>query len=284
MRVAFATCASQPAGREDDLLAARLVDAAIEVWEDPEVDWSAYDRVVIRSTWDYTTNLHRFLEWCALVGPERLRNPPALIGFNSDKLYLHELEVPIVPTAFLGAGDALPETDQELVIKPNISAGGRDTGRFEPQHRDDALALLDKIHASGRTALVQPYLPSVDVDGETAVMFFGGEVSHTLHKKPVLREAGVAPLADMAHAPAAVMLEQDLVTASPATAEELELAHAVHAEIAERFGVPLYLRVDMVAGTQGHPVVMELEAIEPNLYLELKSGAAERLAAAILAS
>jgi hypothetical protein len=131
---------------------------------------------------------------------------------------------------------------------------------------------------------VQPYLPGVDEHGERAVVFFAGTVSHVLHKRPVLREAGIAPIAQGAHAPAAIMLEPDLVIAGQATPAQLELAHAVHAEISARFGQPLFARIDMVPGPEGDPVLMELEAIEPMLYFDLIPGAAERLAAAITAA
>jgi hypothetical protein len=121
----------------------------------------------------------------------------------------------------------------------------------------------------------------VDTDGETAVAFFGGDLSHVLHKRPVLRSAGVAPLSDVAHGPAAVMLEHDLVSAGTATEAHLELARAAHTEIAARFGIPLYMRVDMATGPHGTPVIMELELTEPNLYLQLAPGSPERFATAI---
>jgi hypothetical protein len=285
VRIAFATCDVFPDGRPDDQLAAAPLDAEFRVWNDPDVDWSAYDRVVIRSVWDCYRDLRAFLGWCAMVGVERLRNRPELVAFNSDKRYLATLKVPTVPTTFLGPGVELMPYDREIVVKPNMSAGARDTGRFQPEAFEDAAALVELIHTSGRTAMVQPYLPAVDAHGETAVVLFGGTISHVLYKRPVLRTAGVAPLAaqGVAHAPAAVMLEDDLVSAGTATVTQRELAHAAHAEIATRFGSPLYMRVDIVEGANGAPVVIELEMIEPNLYLDLVPGAPERLAQAIAA-
>jgi hypothetical protein len=271
-------------GRPDDRQVAEIVGADIHVWDDETVEWSAYDRVVIRSTWDYSHQVDEFLEWCHAVGPERLRNLPELVAFNVDKRYLGVLNAPTVPTTFLEPGDELPAYDHEVVIKPNVSAGARNTGRFQPDAGEDAAALVATIHARGRTALIQPYLAGVDQQGETAVVFFGGIRSHVLRKRPVLRTAGIAPLAQTAHAPAAVMLEHDLVSASSATAAELAVADTVHAEISERFGTPLYARVDMIPGPAGEPVLLELEVIEPNLHLDLVPGSVERLAAAILAS
>lgn len=284
MRIAFATCSVHPHGIDDDRPAAELLNAEFRVWDDESVDWDAYDRVIVRSVWDYTGSRERFLAWADAVGAERLRNSPELIRFDSDKRYLMQLAAPTVPTTLLEPGAALPAYDTEIVIKPNVSAGARDTGRFVPGAREQAAALVQRIHASGRDALMQTYLPGVDIDGERAVVFFGGEISHVLHKRPVLRTPGVAPLAAGAHGPAAVMLEPDLVVPGTASADQLQLAQRVHAEITARFGQPLFARVDMVPGPDGAPVVIELEAIEPMLYLDLIPGAAERFAAAVLAS
>jgi hypothetical protein len=284
MRVAFATCAIWPDGRADDIDVAKIIGADFRIWDDESVDWSAYDRVVIRSVWDYSHRVDQFVDWCRSVGAQRLRNTPELVAFNVDKRYLGVLRASIAPTTFLEPGDDLPAFDSEVVVKPNVSAGARDTGRFLPEAADEAAALVAAIHASGRTALVQPYLAGVDELGETSVLFFGGMRSHVLRKRPVLRTAGIAPLADIAHAPAAVMLDADLVSASTATQAEFALADAVHEEITERFGTPLYARIDMIPGPGGEPVLLELEAIEPNLYMDLVPGSVERLAAAILAS
>jgi hypothetical protein len=281
--IAFATCSAHPAGIADDQLAAELVGAEFRVWDDESVDWNAYDLVVVRSVWDYTTKLATFLAWADAVGHERLRNTPELLRFNSDKRYLTQLDAPTVPTTLLEPGDSMPGYDAEIVIKPAISAGARDTGRFMPGAARDAAALVERIHATGRAALMQPYLPGVDIDGERAVVFFGGVISHVLHKRPVLRDPGVAPIATGAHSPAAIMLEPDLVVPGTASAEQLQLAQRVHAEITARFGEPLFARVDMVPGPDGAPVMIEIEAIEPMLYLALIPGAAERFAATVRA-
>jgi hypothetical protein len=284
MRIAFATCTAHPDGRPDDARVAAAIGAEFRVWDDETVDWSSYDRVVIRSVWDYTHRVDEFLAWCRAVGAQRLRNVPELVAFNVDKRYLGMLSAPTVSTTFLEPGEELPPYDREVVVKPNISAGSRDTGRFQPDAAEQAAELVASIHDSGRAVLVQPYLSGVDEQGETAVVFFGGVRSHVLRKRPVLRTAGIAPLANMAHAPAAVMLEHDLVSPGTATGVELAVADVVHAEVAARFGTPLYARIDMIPGPHGEPVLLELEVIEPSLYLDLAPGSVERLAAAILAS
>ncbi len=284
MRIAFATCAHLPEGSPHDHEAARLVGAEFVVWDDPAVDWEAYDRVVLRSVWDYSRDVERFLAWCRSVGPGRLRNDPDLVAFDADKRYLGELRAPTAPTAFVGPGDPLPELAGEIVVKPNVSAGARDTGRFGPAGHAEATALIERIVADGRVAIVQDYLADVDHGGETALAFVAGELSHVLHKRAVLRGEGEAPLSDSPLGPAAVMFDEDLVVPGEADAAQREFAAAVMAEVGERFGTPLYARVDIAADADGRPVLMELEAIEPSLYLDLVPGAAERFARAILAS
>jgi hypothetical protein len=284
VRIAFATSRDLPGGWDDDREAARLAGADFAIWDDPAVDWEAYDRVVIRSVWDYSRRLGEFLAWCREVGPERLRNMPELVAFDSDKRYLGELRARTAPTTFVGPGDPLPELRGEVVVKPNVSAGARDTGRFGPATHGDALALIGRIRASGRVAIVQAYLADVDRRGETALVFIAGELSHVLQKRPVLRGEGEAPLGDDEHGPAAVMLEDDLVRPGSAEPAQREFAAAVVAEVSERFGTPLYVRVDVAHDDEGRPLLMELEAIEPCLYLDLVPGAAERFARAALAS
>jgi hypothetical protein len=283
MRIAFATCRDMPAGWADDREAARVAGAEFVVWDDPAVDWDAYDRVVVRSVWDYSRRIDEFLAWCSAVGPERLRNRPDLVAFDADKRYLGELGVPIAPTTFVGPGDPLPELMGEVVVKPNVSAGARDTGRFSPTRHAEALALVERIRASGRVAIVQAYLADVDHSGETALVFIVGELSHMLHKRPVLRGEGEAPLGEDAHGPAAVMLEDDLVRPGSAEPAQREFANVVLAAVSTRFGTPLYARVDIAADGDGRPVLMELEAIEPCLYFDLVPGSAERFARAVLA-
>jgi hypothetical protein len=272
-----------PDGHPDDHPVAELVGARFEVWDDPSVDWAGYDRVVLRSVWDYTSRAGEFLAWCRAVGPERLRNHPELVAFNSDKRYLESLSAPTVPTRFVAAGDPLPELSGEVVVKPSVSAGARDTGRFRPEAHDGARALIERIAGSGRTAMVQPFLEDVDARGEVALVHFAGELSHVLVKRSVLAPDEVAPVAEgNPLGVAAAMLEDDLVRAGETGPAEAALARSVLDELADRFGaVPLYARVDVVRGAGGEPVLLELEAVEPHLYLATSPGAAERFARAI---
>lgn len=286
-RVAFATCSWLPDGFADDHPAAALLRAEFRVWDDPTVDWSAYDRVVVRSTWDYTPRRDAFLAWARGVGPA-LRNPVELLAYSSDKRYLQDLArdgIPTVPTEVLEPGERFEPPTGACVVKPAISAGARDTGRFPASGRDAARSLVADIHASGRAALVQPYLERVEVAGETSLVVLGGELSHVLRKGVVLRQEGRAPTAPDGDGPALVMLEPDLVVASSADEQERALARRVTRWLEGRFGAPpLYLRVDLLRGADGSPVVLELEGVEPALYLAAADGASERLVAAIRAS
>jgi len=284
LRVAFATCSALPDGWHDDRPAARLLEAEYRSWDDPSVDWSGFDRVVIRSAWDYSARVDEFLAWCATVGPDRLRNAPGLVAFNADKRYLAQLAVPTVPTLFVAPSDPPPALEGEVVVKPNVSAGARDTGRFRPPAHAQAHALLARIQASGRVALVQPYMTAVEHRGETALVFLAGELSHVLRKQAVLAPDEEAPLAEGEPPAAAAMLRRDLVSAGVADPAERALAHRLIDEISARFGTPLYARVDLVTDPHGRPALLELEAIEPELYLAASPGASRRMAAAVRAS
>jgi hypothetical protein len=284
MKFAFATCAEIAEGWPDDRAAAKLLDADFVVWDDPGVDWELYDRVVLRSVWDFTWRLEEFLGWCRSVGSERLRNRPDLVEFNADKHYLKNLSVPVIPTVFVGPGQALPELQGEVVIKPSVSAGARSTGRFTPALRSGAEALVAEIHARRRVAMIQPHLTTIECNGETAMIFLGGTFSHAVSKKPILREQGVAPTAPGKRGVAVAMLDDDLVSATSARSDELALAQRVVDQIGQDFGAALYSRVDLVTDDDGTLMVLELELIEPALYLGASPAASSRFAKAALAS
>lgn len=291
MRIAIASFSQMPPEFRDDeqladALRARDAAVAIEPWDEPDVDWDPFDVVVIRSTWNYARRRDEFLAWCERIG-ERLHNAPALVRWNSDKRYLRDLAAAglrVVETRYLEPGDAAPDLEGEVVVKPNVSAGGRDTGRFGPATHDDAYELIERIQESGRTAMVQGYQPTVDTVGETAVLCIDGEPAHALRKRAVLRPDEVAPVRDDGVGAAEIMYDPGLVTATEATPAELDHARAIVGHVRERFDyMPLYARVDTISGRDGEPVLMELEAIEPNFYLNQVPATAKRVADAILA-
>jgi len=275
-RVAYVTCQLRMEGWEDDLLSSRILEERgigvdYVAWNDPEAEWEGYDLAVIRSTWDYLDHLDEFLEWADRVGPGRLRNVPAMIRWNTDKRYLAELDgggLPVPPTALVAPGGPVPEFGGRVVIKPVRGAGARDTGVFDDGNREEGLELLRRLGDQDEIAMIQPYIPWIDERGETAVIFFGGRFAYALRKKPFLPESGVAPLRP-GTAVAEGMFDEDLMTLTEATEAEIELGTKTVAWLARRFGsTPLYARIDMVSPADGEPVLMEVEATEPSLYLE----------------
>ncbi len=292
MRIAIASFDGMPPEFQDDqtllgLLAERGIRTTYRPWDDPAVNWRAFDLVVARTPWDYTWRLEEFLEWADGVG-ERLENAAAIVRWNSDKRYLADLSaagLPVVDTTYVEPGGSPPAIDAEVVIKPSVSGGARNTGRFGPASAAGALELIELIGSGGGTAMVQPFVASVEEAGETAVVLIDGEVSHVLRKRSLLEADEVAPIrAGDALGVAEVMYDPELVLASEAAADELGLTESVLDYLRGRFGVtPLFARVDMLRSVDGDPVLLELEAIEPNLYFDQAIGAAERLADAIVA-
>lgn len=251
-----------------DALRARGADAVPAVWDDPSVAWDAFDLVVVRSTWDYVTRLGEFLGWARAV--PRLANPAHLLAWNTDKTYLRSLAdagVPVVPTRWADGPASLREMASDwgdIVVKPNVSAGARDTlrcGSGDPAGQ----ALLDAIVAGGRTAMVQPYLDSVEGYGERSLLFAEGTFTHAVRRNPALSTEGFA------------RYDAELVTPRNT---ELDVAARALAAVGEPL---LYARVDVVPGPDGTPLLIELEATEPQLFLRFSPAAAEVLADAVVA-
>ena len=289
MRIAIATFAGMPPEFADDEHLAEALrrhgaDPEHVAWDVPGADWARFDAVVIRSTWDYAFRRDEFVAWADKVG-ERLHNSPEVVRWNSDKRYLADLAdagIPVVETVYIEPDDSPPVLDGELVVKPSVSGGARDTGRFSSTAHTAALDLIRSIQASGRTAMIQPYVESVDSVGETAIVCLDGEPEYFLRKRAVLRPDEVAPLRADALGAAEAMYDPELVLPGEATGDEVGLAREILAYVTRRFGyTPLYARVDLIEGPEGAPVLIELEAIEPNLYLGQVDGAAERVAQAV---
>jgi len=272
-----------------EVLAGRGIEVEFVAWDDPAVDWSSFDRVVIRSTWDYPGRLEEFLGWCERVGGERLRNGPELVRWNSDRRYLAELDgsgLPVPPTLLVAPLGPVPELHGEVVVKPLVGAGARDTGRFTPEARPGMLALLERLGRQDRIAMIQPYLDEIGQAGETGLVFFGGRFAYALKKRGFLEPDSIAPVED-GSGPASAMVDETLVRPGEAEPAEIELGGRTVEWVAGRFGgTPLYLRVDTLMTRQG-PVIMEIEAIEPSFYLaqttHLNPSGATLFASALLA-
>ena len=286
-RVALLTAGGFAHLDEDLPLLSAALDAAgvapvVVDWRDEGVDWTAIDLAVIRSTWDYTTQLGAFLERLAAIEDRTpLLNPLAVVRANADKRYLRALAsagVPVVPTDVLEPGDGirLPE-GVPFVVKPTVSAGGRDTERYSPAQRDEARAHAGDLLGAGRAVLVQPYVEGIDGAGETGLVFVGDAFSHAFRKGPILGAGG--ELVE------GLYREEDISARTP-SAEELAVAEvvldAVDGVVSGHSRTDLlYARVDLAPGPDG-PVLMELELIEPSLFLHVSDGAAERAAEAIV--
>jgi glutathione synthase/RimK-type ligase-like ATP-grasp enzyme len=281
-RIALATCRELPAGDEDSgvLLAACAaagLDAEWRVWDDPAVDWGSYDLVVIRSTWDYVPRRDDFTGWAAAV--PRLANPADVIAWSTDKAYLRELAaagLPVVPTEWLVPGQTPAGLDGDVVVKPTISAGARDTARYVAGEGDRARAHAAKLLDAGRPVMVQPYLSAIDEAGETAVVHVGGTYSHGLHKGAILRPGDAAEIDEL--------YRPERITAREPSAAERELAERALAAVPGGPDRLLYARVDLIPGPDGDPVVAEVELAEPSLFLTVVPAGADRLAAAIRAA
>lgn len=260
-----------------DALRAAGVDVDVVDWDDPSTRWSDYDRTVLRSAWDYPERLEEFMRWTERVAAQTvLLNPPEMVRWSSDKRYLGDLErqgIPITPTVFVPPGEEPRFPDGRFVVKPAVGAGSRDAASFRPDQTDQAQTHLGRLHEQGRTALIQPFLGSVEREGEWPMVFLDGRFSHAANKRIDLPEASwreglFAVEINWAH------------TASP---EQIEVARSVVDLVTERFGRPAYARVDLVRDDAGEPCVLEVELVEPSLFLAWSDDQApDRLARALL--
>ncbi|PTH88780.1 hypothetical protein C9J60_08020 [Streptomyces sp. A244] len=254
-------------------------DAVAVPWDDPETDWAAFDLALLRSTWDYSWRAREFTAWAERCGKAtRLANPLGVVKWNADKRYLGQLAdagVPVVPTRYFAPGDPLDlPADREFVVKPASGAGARYAARYPAGERDAALRQAERMHAEGFTVMVQPYLSSIDTHGERALQFFGGRLLHAGVKGAVLAPGTPYDADKVAH--------PDLRPWEP-TAAELAVAEKALAAVPGDAEL-LYARVDLVTGPDGEPCVMELELIEPNLFLHLHPDSVPKVVEAVLAA
>lgn len=259
---------------DEELLLPHLPEAEVVAWDNPDVDWSQYEVVLLRSPWNYTEKLPQFLAWAERVSKaSRLHNPLDVIRWNTDKRYLADLAergIPTVPTEFVAPGETVTAgaLDGHVVVKPTVGAGSSGARLF----RDDpagASGHMAALHRDGYTAMVQPYLAAVDEVGETALVYIGGTFSHAARKAAILSR-------NMSWSTG--LYADEKLGATEATATERELADRVIAGLPEL----AYARVDLLPGDDG-PVLLELELTEPSLFLALSDGAPERAAAAFRA-
>lgn len=266
-------------------LSAAGAQSQIVDWDDPGVDWARFDLVVPRSAWDYAERLPEFLAWAERVARlTTLVNPLPVVRWNTDKHYLGELArtgAPVVATWYAEPGQDPGRTlDQflaanacrELVVKPAVGAGARDARRHARAARDEILAHIAPLLAARRSVMLQPYLESVDTQGESALMYIDGRFSHAIRKGALL-PAG-------APSTAGLFAPEQILPRAPG-ADELAAADRILA--AAPFARLLYARVDLLRDATGAPGLLELELTEPSLFLAHAPGSAARFAAALLA-
>jgi len=294
LRVALASYAQLPELNADDqllLAALRAAGALAEpaVWDAPG-DWTGFDVVVVRSCWDYHRRWAEFLAWIDRVAAAgaRLVNPAPLLRWNGDKRYLGELAAAgarVVPTARVvpaAPGDPAPSLGavlrargwDEAVVKPAVSASAHATWRTgldRAGHDEPRFAAL--LAAAPQGLLVQPFVEEVVAEGEWSLVFLGGRFSHAVRKRTAAGDFRVQ---------AEFGGRADALVPPPALVADARAALGAAARAAGVADEAIaYARVDGVARA-GRLLLMELECIEPQLYLGTAAAAAARLAEVVL--
>jgi glutathione synthase/RimK-type ligase-like ATP-grasp enzyme len=245
-------------------------------WRSTDADWSTYDAVYVGTPWDYPQDPPLFLD--ALKRIEKagalLVNPFALLRWNLNKTYLRDLEsrgAAIVPTIWLERLHAVALAglfercaSERIIIKPTISTNATDTfllSRVIPAELQKQL--LDAF--ADRACMAQPFIDAIQTDGEFSLFYIGGTFSHAIQKRPKPRDFRVQ--------------EEHGASIDAVTPGEALLATATQV-ISLVEPVPMYARVDLVPDANGRFLLMELELIEPSMYLRMDQAAPGRFATA----
>lgn len=242
-------------------------------------DFSSFDLVTPLLAWGYPRDCQR---WFALLdqleaGNVPVRNPVSILRWNSDKAYLAELDaagIPSVPTILCPLLDRVALEDarktfnvESLVVKPPISGGADGTFRLE---RDDIVP--DSI--AGQRMMIQPYLPNIAEEGEYSLFYFAGVFSHSILKRPAKGDFRVQEQYGG---------REEAVTAPDDALMLAQRALAATAEIT-RTDTLAYARVDILRDGDGVFRLMELELIEPSLFLRFAPDAGAAFAQALVSS
>jgi glutathione synthase/RimK-type ligase-like ATP-grasp enzyme len=278
--IGLVTYAKQPVLTDDDrpligALAEIDIDAEPVQWDDASVDWRAYQALVLRSTWDYHLRVPEFEAWLSMLDRERvpLWNPTSVVRWNMHKGYLRELQQAglLVPaTRWLTKGTRIGLQPllrdagwNDAIVKPAISASATKTSHVQAGSEDDAGLFAQLLEETD--LLVQQVVPEVAREGEWSLMLIGGTFSHATLKKPRAGDFRVQ--------------QEHGGSADPATAPSVVIAagERIAAHIPGRW---LYARVDGVVTGRGF-MLMEVECIEPVLFLEQAPGSYERFASGL---
>lgn len=251
-------------------------------WHATDIDWSQYDAVIVRSTWDYQEHADAFIDKLIEITKHDtvLINPLSLMQWNISKHYLQILQtqgITIIPSVFF---DSVAISDiyaqfayfdtQEIIIKPLISANSDNTFRLDHTNLMAQAGPLSNIFST-TPCVIQPFLDSVINEGEYSLFYFNGEYSHTIRKVPKSGDFRVQE----EHG-------GELITVIP---DELQLSTAtkVLAALPEK---SLYARVDLIRNPRAQKEdiwqLMEVELIEPSLYFNMDEASPERFVQATL--
>ncbi len=261
-------------------LAAALATAGLEARPSPWTDHvedaaglGAYPLILPLIAWGYHRDHARWMRACATwqAANVRMLNPPSVLAWNSDKTYLGRLAekgVAVPETIWV---EAVAKTDVDaafdrlgadtIIVKPRVSGGAWKTLRLS---RGDWLA-----DAPEGPAMIQPYLPPIETEGETSLLFFGGALSHVVNKRPAAGEFRIQ-----------TQFGGRYVALPEPPPGALELARTTLAAIDDDL---LYARIDMAQGAEGEWLLMEAELIEPDFYLGAAPEGGARFAAAVKA-
>ena len=239
-------------------------------------DWNRFDAVYICMPWDYPQHAREFLDVLERIDASRavLFNDISIVRWNLDKSYLRDIEARgfgVVPSTwyecFESEGTQRFFTEhrcKRVVVKPTIGANAKDTFVLNDPVDDETLATLQQVF-SQRRFMVQPFIENIQSEGEFSLFFFGGVYSHAVRKTPM---------------PGDFRVQEEhgaKIEAATPSAALLETAMTVIGTVQP---LPVYGRGDWVRGDDGRFLLMELELIEPSLYLRTDSGAAARFARA----
>jgi len=283
-RAAFLTL-SDPADFviDDDLAEEPLRHRGWQVdtvpWDARDIDWRRYEIVVIRSTWDYQHRSEEFLATLAAIEDTgtRLENSLEIVRWNMRKTYLHDLAargVTTLPTVWrerLASGELLPLVDamqsEEVIIKPVMSGNAQGAYRLD-RSRAHALAAEIEAYYAARPLMMQPFEAAVVIEGEFSLFYFNGAYSHCVLKVPK---------------PGDFRVQEEHGGNIIAVNAELALQEAGAAAMAAIPETLLYARADFIRHRDDTFRIMELELVEPALYLRMDPGAPDRFADAIVA-
>ena len=281
-RLALITYSGLPHGAESEQLmlphlAAAGVETEIVDWRSTGCDFRQFDLIVLRSCWDYHLRTAEFIDWLQLTARAvPVLNPIETVLWNHNKFYLREVEalgIEMAPTIFVSADAAIAAADRlqieswpKIVVKPAVSASAHKTwlmdGAALPMQAELAAQQMD-----GEAFLIQQFIPEIETQGEISFIYIDGAYSHAVLKRPtdgdfrVQQEHGGS--AELFHPSAALLDQANRIAATMPQVRD-----------------SLYCRIDAVV-RDGRLVLMELELIEPELFLGLAEGAAKRFADAI---